>query len=163
MRIFVTLASLSLAFAAPAFAQAGFAVGTPVTDVKGGAVGTVTAINGDVVTVRTDKHEANLGRDSFTPHEGKLLFSMTQAELNAAVEKDKAAAEASLVAGATVNGRAGTPVGTIDSIDSEFVTVKLASGKLVRLPRTGIAGSPNGAVIGLTADQLEAQVSATAQ
>jgi hypothetical protein len=168
MRIFVVLASASLAFAAPltpALAQAGggFAVGAQVTDAQGAPVGSVTAINGNVVTVKTDKLEANLDKSSFTAHEGKLLIGMTQAELNAAIEKDKAAADASLVVGAAVKDSAGAAAGTIEAIDAEFVTLKLPSGNSVRLPRTGIAGSASGAVIGLTAAQLEAQAGAAAQ
>lgn len=160
MRIFDAVAFLSLAVASPAIAQSGgFAVGTTVTDAKGGPVGTVTAVSGEVITVKTDKYEANLGKSSFTPHQGKLLIAMSQAELNAAIEKDKAAAEASLAVGATVKGRAGTPVGTIEAIDGEFVTLKLASGKVVRLPRAGIAGSADGAIIGLTQAELEASAS----
>jgi preprotein translocase subunit YajC len=161
MRFFVALASASLVLAAPmpAFAQAssGFAVGTPVTDASGGAVGTVTAVNGDVVTIKTDKLETNLSKSSFAQKDGKLLIGMTQAQLNAAIEKDKAAAESSLAVGAAVKDNAGASVGTINAIDSEFVTIKLASGKSVRLPRTGIAGSAGGAVIGVTAAELEAQ------
>lgn len=167
-RIAFTLASLLLASApvAPAFAQAApansFAVGTQVTDAQGGAVGTVTAVNGDIVTVKTDRLEANLSKSSFTPNEGKLLVGLTQAELNAAVEKDKAAAEASLVVGAEVKGTGGATLGTIEAIDAEFVTIKLASGNKVRIPRSGIVGASTGAVVGLTADQLEAQVSGEA-
>lgn len=158
-RATITLASIALASAVPAFAQANpFAPGTQVTDVKGGVVGTVTAVNGNVITVKTDKNEANLGKDSFTPHEGKLLFGMTQAELDAAVEKDKVAAEASLAVGSPVKGRAGAEVGTIDAIDADYVTLKLASGKLVKIPRSGIAGAASGAVIGMTVAELEAQV-----
>ncbi len=163
MRILIAVASVSLALAAPlspALGQAlgGFAVGTQVTDANGGPVGTVTAVNGDVVTIKTDRLETNLSKSSFAEHEGKLLVGMTQADLNAAIEKDKAAAEASLAVGAPVKGSAGTPVGTIEAIDSEFVTLKLESGKSIRIPRAGIAGSASGAVIGLTAAELEAQV-----
>jgi len=162
MRIFVAVASASLALAAPlspALAQAsgGFAVGTQVTDANGGPVGTVTAVSGDVVTIKTDKFETNLAKSSFAEQDGKLLVGMTQAELNAAIEKDKAAADASLAVGAPVKDSAGGAVGMIGAIDAEFVTIKLASGKSVRLPRNGIAGSANGAVIGVTAADLEAQ------
>ena len=163
MRIFIAVASASLAFAAPlspALAQAssGFAVGAQVTDANGGAVGTVTAVNGDVVTIKTDKFETNLSKSSFAEQDGKLLVGMTQAELNAAIEKDKAAAETSLAVGAPVKDSAGASAGTIEAIDAEFVTIKLASGKSVRLPRNGIAGSANGAVVGVAAADLEAQV-----
>ena len=125
-RATITLASIALASAVPAFAQANpFAPGTQVTDVKGGVVGTVTAVNGNVITVKTDKNEANLGKDSFTPHEGKLLFGMTQAELDAAVEKDKVAAEASLAVGSPVKGRAGAEVG-IDGVLVEGDATRVA-------------------------------------
>ena len=164
-RFIVGFASLLLASAplTPAYAQAApasaYAPGTQVVDVNGGVVGTVTSVNGDVVTVKTDRLDANLSKSSFTPNEGKLLFGMTQAELNAAVEANKAAAEASLAVGAEVKGTGGASLGTIDAIDAEFVTIKLASGNKVRIPRAGIVGSASGAVIGLTADELEAQVS----
>lgn len=157
MRLLVAFASVSLALAAPAFGQADpFAIGTQVTDANGGAVGTVTAVNGEVVTVKTDKLEANLPKASFAPNEGKLLIGNTQAELNAIIEKEKAAAEASLAVGSAVKDSAGGSVGTIEAIDAEFVTLKLASGKSVRLPRTGIAGSATGAVVGATLADLEA-------
>ena len=157
MRLFAALASTYVAFAAPAFAQADpFAIGTQVTDAKGGAVGSVTAVNGDVVTVKTDKLEANLPKASFAPSDGKLLIGNTQAELNALVEKEKAAADASLVVGAAVKDNAGASAGTIEAIDAEFVTIKVPSGKAVRLPRNGIAGSANGAVVGVAVADLEA-------
>lgn len=158
MRLFVLLASASLAIAGPAYAQAdGFTVGAQVLDSQGNPVGTVTAVNGDVVTVKTDKLDANLGKASFASQDGKLYVGMSQAELNAVVEKDQAAAAASLAVGAPVKGTGGADIGTIEAIDTEFVTLKLTSGKSVRIPRAGIAGSAQGAVIGLTLADLEAQ------
>jgi preprotein translocase subunit YajC len=160
MRLFVALASASLALAGPAFAQeGGFTVGAQVLDGSGNPVGTISAVNGDVVTVKTDKVDANLGKASFAQQDGKIYIGMTQAELNAAVEKEKAAAEASLAVGSEVKDSAGATAGTIEAIDAEFVTIKLASGKSVRLPRNGIAGSANGAVIGLTVADLEKSAS----
>jgi preprotein translocase subunit YajC len=158
MRLLVALASVSLALASPAIAQAGgFAVGAEVLDSSGNPVGTITAVNGDVVTVKTDKVEANLGKASFAQQDGKLYIGNTQAELNALVEQQNAAADASLAVGAPVKDSAGASAGTIEAIDAEFVTIKLASGKSVRIPRSGIAGSANGAVIGLTVADLEGQ------
>jgi hypothetical protein len=107
--------------------------------------------------IKTDRHEVRLPKSSFTLDQGKLLFGMTQAELNAAGDKSVADAAAALVAGATVKGSDGESVGTIDSIDAEFATIKLTSGKQVRVPRTGLGASAEGAVIGMTAAQLEAQ------
>jgi len=57
--------------------------------------------------------------------------------------------------GAEVKDSAGASAGTIEAIDAEFVTIKLASGKSVRIPRNGIVGSANGAVIGLLVADLE--------
>lgn len=160
MRLLVAFASVSLALASPALAQAGgFTIGAQVLDSSGNPVGTITAVNGDVVTVKTDKVEANLGKGSFAQQDGKLYIGNTQAELNALVQQQNAAAEASLAVGATVKGTGGAEIGTIEAIDAEFVTLKLTSGKSVRIPRSGIAGSAQGAVVGLTVADLEAQTS----
>jgi preprotein translocase subunit YajC len=165
MRVkFVMLSALGLALAVPsvpaiAQASAPISVGMQVTDATGGAVGTVTAINGDNLIVKTDKHEVALPKTSFTPNEGKLLFGMTQAQLNAEVEKSLAAADAAVVAGATVKGLQGTAIGTIDKVEADGVTIKLASGQLVRIARAGVRGNADGSVtVGLTAEQLEAEV-----
>ena len=156
----VGVALLAAAPVAPSFAQA---VGMQVTDAQGGVVGTVTSLSGDNVMVKTDKHEVLLPKSSFTPNNGKLLFGMTQAQLNAEVEKSTAAADAALVAGATVVGLQGTPVGTIESIDAQNATLKLASGKSVTLSRSGLRGNADGTVtIGLTVEQLNAAVSQAA-
>lgn len=156
MRLFIMFASAALALAGPAIAQdGGFAIGAEVLDGNGNPVGTVSAVEGDIVTIRTDKLDANLGKASFAQQDGKLYIGLSQAELNAAVEKDKAAAEASLAVGAEVKDSAGASAGTIEAIDAELVTIKLASGKSVRIPRSGIVGSANGAVIGLTVADLE--------
>jgi preprotein translocase subunit YajC len=146
---------------APALAQAGapISVGMQVTDASGGAVGTVTAINGDNLIVKTDKHEVSLPRTSFTPNEGKLLFGMTQAQLNAEVEKGMAAANAAIAAGATVKGVGGSQLGTIDSVADGKVTITLQDGKKIAVAQEGLRGNPDGTVtIGYSAAQLEALV-----
>ena len=158
--ICIAAVSLSLAApAAPAFAQA---AGTQVVDTSGGAVGTVVRVDGDNVVIKTDKHEVALPKTSFTPHEGKLLFGMTQAQLNAATEKSLAEAAAAIAPGATVKGSGGAVLGTIDAVDTEFVTIKLQSGNLVRIPRSGVAAGTGDVVIGLTAEELEAPSAPTA-
>jgi hypothetical protein len=81
---------------------------------------------------------------------------MTRDQLNAEVDKAKAASDAQIVAGATVRGAAGAVVGTIEAVDAQFVTLKLASGASVRLPRNAVAGGPTGVVTSLTAEQIEA-------
>ena len=149
----VSLAFASMTFAAPSVAQT---AGMQVVDTSGGVVGTVVSVSGDNVVIKTDKHQVALPKTSFTAHEGKLLFGMTQAQLNAEVDKSKAEAEKSLVAGATVKGSGGAVVGTIDAVDAETVTVKLTSGALVRIPRSGIAAGNGEVVVGLTAEELQA-------
>ncbi len=125
-------------------------------------MGTVSRVDGQFVILKTDKHEARLPVSSFTAHNGGLLVAMTRDELNAAVEKTMAEASQKITVGAIVSGSQGGTVGTINALDEQFVTVKLGSGKLVRLPRTSIAPGPNGAVIGMTVAELEAAAAAAA-
>ena len=145
--------------AAPA---ANITAGMMIKDAQGATVGTVTAATGDLVTVKTDKHEAQLPRASFTVSGKDLLFGMTQAQLDAAIEQQLAAAQAKIAPGGQVVGLNGTPVGTIASIDDQYATVKLTSGKLIKLQRNALAPASQGARIGMTAAALEAQVAASA-
>lgn len=162
-RLFFSLASLSLAVAVPlapaAAAPAQISVGMQIADSAGAPVGSVTSIQGDNLVVKTDKHEVALPKASFTVSEGKLLFGMTQAQLNAEVEKSLAAADASIKVGATVNGAQGTAVGTIDAVDSSLITIALESGQKIQLARSAVRGNADGSVsIGLTAAELQAQL-----
>ena len=159
---FSTIAAVSLALAAPAAPALAQAAGTQVVDTGGGAVGTVVRVDGENIVIKTDKHEVALPKSSFTPHEGKLLFGMTQAQLNAATEKSLAEAAAAIAPGATVKGSGGAVLGTIDAVDTEFVTIKLQSGTMVRIPRSGVAAGNGEVVIGLTAEELEAQSAGSA-
>jgi hypothetical protein len=87
MRLIIALAALGLAAGTPAAAQAPtINVGMSVTDSAGGQVGIVSAMKGDNLVIKTDKHEVMLPRTSFTAAEGKLLFGMTLAQLNGEVE-----------------------------------------------------------------------------
>jgi preprotein translocase subunit YajC len=159
--IFGTLAAAGLAIAAPALAQApaGVTVGMQVTDANGGPVGTVTAIQGSNLLIKTDRHEALLPGTSFTPADGKLLFGMTQAQLDSEIDKSMAAANAAIVAGATVKGTGGADVAKIDSVADGKVTMTLQSGKKIAVPQEGLRGNPDGTVtIGYTAEQLDALV-----
>ena len=148
---------------APAAAQAqgSIAIGMQVVDSAGGAVGTISALKGDNVVVKTDKHEVQLPKTSFTVSEGKLLFGMTRAQLNAEIEKSLSAANAAIAAGATVKGVGGAAVGTIDSVADGNVTITLQDGKKIAVPQAGLRGNSDGTVtIGYTAAQLEALVQA---
>lgn len=153
-----TLSAAMFVAAVPAAAQAGanFTAGAKVSDTQNGEVGTITSVDSDFVILKTDKHEVRLPKTSFTAHEGGFIMAMTRAQVNAAVEQTQAQADANLVAGALVRGNEGGAVGTIDAIDDQFATIKLTSGKLVRLPRTAIAAGAEGALIGMTVAELEA-------
>jgi hypothetical protein len=151
-----TFAALGVALAAPAAAQS---VGMQVVDTSGAPVGTVTAIQGDNIQIRTDKHDALLPKSGFTLNNGKLLFGMTQAQLDSKIEEASAASAKSIAAGATVKGSAGSDVGKIDSVAGANVTITLASGKKLQVPASGLRGNPDGTVtIGYTAEQLDALV-----
>lgn len=155
--IALALAAIALP-ATPALAQA-ITVGMQVTDTTGAPVGTVTGIQGDNLLVKTDKYTAALARNSFTPHNGKLLYAISQAQLDAEIEKSLAAADASIKAGAKVKGTGGADVGTIETADADTVTVDVGgdASKKLKLPRSGVRGNPDGTVtIGLTTDQVQA-------
>ncbi len=141
-------------------AAAAVTVGAVVKDTKGGVVGTIAKVEGANLVLKTDRHDVTLPVSSFTATDDGALFGMTRDELNAEVDKAKAAADAQIVAGATVKGAAGAVVGTIEAVDTQFVTLKLASGTSIRLPRSAIAGGPNGPVTGMTAEQIEAAAKA---
>jgi hypothetical protein len=159
-----TITALGLAVAAPiapaaAQAQAAINVGMQVADSTGAAVGSVAAVKGDNLLIKTDKHEVLLPKTSFSVSEGKLLFGMTQAQLNAEIEKSLAAANASITAGAIVKGASGTEVGKIESVEGGNVTIVLQSGTKIQVPEKAVRGAADGSVmIGYTAEQLQALV-----
>lgn len=152
---FSFLAGLALAAVSVPAASA-VTAGATVKDTAGGVVGTIVKVDGSNLVLKTDKHEVTLPVASFTATADGALFGLTRAQLNAEVDKAQAAAAAQIVAGAKVKGPAGAEVGTIEAVDAQFVTLKLASGATVRAPRTAFAGGPNGPVTSLTAEQLEA-------
>jgi len=162
MRLIVgTLTALGLFVAAPAVAQvpAGISIGMKVIDASGAPVGTVVGIKDSNLLVRTGKHEALLPSSSFTVDKNKLLFGMTQAQLDSQIEQSLSAASASIVAGAAVKGLAGTPVGTIESVADGNVTIALQDGKKIAVPQNGLRGNSDGSVtIGYSAEQLQALV-----
>jgi preprotein translocase subunit YajC len=166
MRLIIgTLAAVGLFASAPAIAQmkAGITVGMQVTDASGGTVGTVTGIKGSNLLIKTGKHEAQIPSSSFTVANGKLLFGMTQEQLDAQIEQSSAAANAAIVRGATVEGVGGTAIGTIESVADGNVTITLQDGKKIAVAQSGLRGNPDGTVtIGYSASQLEALVQGSA-
>jgi preprotein translocase subunit YajC len=133
-------------------------VGKSVVDTKEQPVGIVASMKGGMLFIKTDKHEVPLPPASFALQNGKLYFALSREQLNADYEKAVAASEAALTVGAAVKGTQGKTIGTIEAMDSEFATIKLESGQSIRIPRNGIAGTPDGAVLGVSAEQLATQV-----
>jgi hypothetical protein len=160
-KLSATVAFIAIAMTAgsPVLAQS---VGMSIVDASGASVGTVTAIRGENVQVKTDKHEALLPKSSFTLANGKLLFGMTQAQLDSQIETSAAASQAAIVAGSTVKGINGTDVGKLDTVENGQVTITLASGKRLQLPISGVRGNSDGTVtVGYTAEQIDALVSSS--
>lgn len=152
----------SAAPAAPVRVATTFEAGMAVVDTQGAEVGTITAVAADTVTVKTAKNQAQLPKTSLTISDGKALFGLSQAELDAQVEQTLATSQAGPAVGGAVNGRDGANVGTIDAVEADGVTIKLATGQKISIPRSGIATGADGiSVIGLTAVELEAQVKAS--
>ncbi len=130
--------------------------GMVIKHTSGADVGTVKSVQGNSVVVTTGQEEVSLPAASFTPYKGHLLFAMTREQLHAQVAAARAKAAQQVVLGALVRGSSGVNVGTIEKIDPDYITLKLMSGRLVRLPSSAIAPSGSGPVIGMTAAQLEA-------
>ena len=157
--------------AAPAFGQAApaasataqIAAGAQVVDPNGNPVGTITSIGPNFVVLKTDKHDVRLSKESFAARPKGLTFSMTREQLNASVEQSMANIDQLLTPGAIVRDRQRATVGTIETVEGDLVTLKLPSGAMVRLQKSGFAPGPNGPVIGMTAQQLEAQVTPNGQ
>jgi preprotein translocase subunit YajC len=158
-RLARSLIAVSAFLSAAALAQAGITPGMQIVDASGGAVGTVTKVSGDTLTVKTDRHEVQLPASSFTPNAGKLLFGMTRDQLNAATDEALAAASAAIAVGAQVRDSAGELAGTIEKVE-DAITIKLVSGELVRLPKSAVSGSANGVVVAVTLAELKAAAQA---
>lgn len=165
MRLIVgALTAVGLAVASPAIAQAqaGITIGMRVTDTAGQPVGTVVGLKGENLLIKTDKHEAQLPRSSFSVSDGKLLFGMTQVQLDAQIESSLAAANAAIAAGAEVKAVGGTLVGQIESVADGNAVVALQDGKKIQVPQSALRGNADGSVtIGYTSEQLQALVQQT--
>lgn len=163
-------AFLTSAVAAPGFAQApapaakvNVTVGAAVMDAKGGAVGTIAAVNGDVSVIDTGTVKASIPNTSFAQSGKGLLISMTKAELEAAVQgaavTQQQQLQALLVPGTAVTDQNGGEVGTIEAVEGDLVTVATPRAK-AKLPKSALVQGPKGVIIGMTQAQLEAAASA---
>lgn len=148
-------AALALPLAAPALAQSTLHVGATVTDPQGGTVGTITAIDGANLTLHTDRHDVRLPVASFTATPSTVLFGMTQAALDAAVEQAEAAAAQAFRVGAVLHDNTGTVVGPITALDAETATVQIGTNVL-RVPRAALQPGQGGLVVNATRAQLQA-------
>jgi preprotein translocase subunit YajC len=128
--------------------------GMSVVDPSGGSVGLVTGVNGDTLILKTDKYELALPMASFTASEGKLLFGMTAAQLNAQAAEQAAANSAAIAAGAQVFGSDGSLAGTVEAVQDALVTIKLAGGQAVQLAKASVRGSDKGVVLGVTTAKI---------
>ena len=157
---FATLLTLA---ALPTALSAEVRPGMTVKDRAGTTVGTIVAVSGDTYTVRTGKHDIPLPKSSFFESSGALLFGMKQAELDAAFKKAQAAVTAAIVVGATVRGKEGVVIGKIASIENDLVVVEVEGGDKVSLPRSGFSGDSQGAIVGITAEELRSHIAASKQ
>jgi hypothetical protein len=150
------LAAAPIAFApAVAATPAEVTAGMQVVDPSGGVVGTVTAIKGGNLVLKTAKHEVQLPLSAFTANQGKLLFAMTAAQLDAQADQQAAANSQAITAGAQVFGSDGTAAGTVEAVDESLVTIKLTGGQSVRVPMSSLAANGQGGlVIGMTTAKL---------
>lgn len=158
-RLLVSLASVSLMMS-PALAAPPFAVGTAVVDPQGNPVGTIAATEGDLIAiVRTDRHDISMPFSSFSRDAaGRAVVALSQAELNAKVEANRAAIAASLEVGKPVKGPDGRLIGTIAAINDQGIEVQLTPGRSVMFPRDSIVGGIDGAVASISLEQLEARL-----
>jgi preprotein translocase subunit YajC len=153
--------------AAGAAPTAGAAVttGATVYDTSGGVVGTVESTDGTNAVVNTGTVKAAIPLTSLGKGAQGPVLAMTKAQLEAAAGQQQAQASAEfkskLVPGATVYGTGGAQLGTIKSVGASGVTLTTADGDAV-LPVTGFGPGPQGILLGMTADQLKAAMTAAA-
>ena len=159
-KMFATSAlSAALLFASPAAAET-LRAGAVVTDPQGGQVGTITAVDSQYVTLQTDRHTTRLPVSSFTATDNAVLFALTRDQLNAQLDQALAQAQAAIQVGAVVHGRDGGVIGPVEAVDEQNVTVRFGE-QPVRFARSSLAPGPNGLIVGLTVEQLRAQVAAS--
>ena len=133
--------------------------GATVYDQAGAIVGTIKTVDGQFATLSTTKSTVKLPLSSFGAGEKGPLLGMTAAQVDAAAgaaaTQTAAVGPPKIEAGVAVSDTAGNPVGKVEAVDGQFVTLATAKSK-VRLPLTAFAGGDKGPVIAMTAEQLDA-------
>ncbi|HUD27372.1 MAG TPA: hypothetical protein VMQ93_00760 [Novosphingobium sp.] len=157
--------------AAPAAAAAATpTVGAKVFDAEGGEVGSVEAVQGDIVTVSTGTARAGLPKSAFVSREKGLTIGMNKAQLEAAVNgaaaENTAAKDAAIVADAPVKSSDGVVLGTVSKVEGQNVTVALSNGSSVALQKGNLGlGADGSLALGMTAADFTkaAQAAGSAQ
>jgi preprotein translocase subunit YajC len=171
MKKFLTLLTgTALLAAAPALAQDAAPaveaqVGMKVVGPNGADVGIVESISDGAVVVDTGTNKAALGTNAFAKTDNGLSIMMTKADLDAAVEKAAADAQAQLLAsltpGTEVKSVTGAAViGTIKEKDAEYVTVD-HDGQAVKLPVAAFMTQGDDVSITMTEDEFKAAIAGT--
>ena len=144
--------------AAPAAAPA-VTVGDSVSDTTGAPVGTIESVSGGNAVLSTGVAKAAIPVASFAKGPNGLVIGITKADLEAKVAQ--ATTPTSIAVGMAISGPTGAPVGKVDAVAGDMITVATANTK-AQLPKTAFAQGPNGLVIGMTAEQLDAAAKAAA-
>lgn len=157
-------ASALLVTAAPAFAKTA-TVGDMVVGPNGGEVGTVAAVDGDIVTVDTGMHKAALPTAALGETETGWSITVSKNDLNAMVSQQKAAAKADLMAklipGAPVVGAEGSAVATVQKVEGDLVTIE-HDGAPYKLPVDTFFAQGETVAMAMTLAQFKAAISAGA-
>lgn len=132
-------------------------VGAAVNDTTGAPVGTIESVNGGNAILSTGTAKAAIPVASFAKGPNGLVVGITKADLEAKVAQ--ATTPQQITAGMAINGPQGNPVGKVETVTGDMVTVATANTK-VQLPKNAFAQGPNGLVIGMTAEQLDAAAKA---
>ena len=142
---------------APATGAASVTAGAAVVDTTGAAVGTIESVSGDNAILSTGTVKAAVPVSSFAKGANGLVIGITKADLESKVQAATKPTE--ITAGMAVSGPGGAAVGKVDSVNGDMITVATAKSK-AQLPKTAFAQGPNGLVIGMTADQIDAATKA---
>lgn len=132
-------------------------VGATVYDSAGAVLGTVDQVTPQAVYVNVDGTKVGLPTSAIGAGPQGFRIATTRADILSQAQAAQAAQKAQLTAGATVRGSAGATVGTIKSIDADYVTLTTPRGD-VKLPANAVAAGPNGPTIGMTAAELDAAI-----
>lgn len=132
-------------------------VGASVVDTKGQPVGTIESVNGANAVLSTGTAKASIPTSSFAKGPNGLVIGISKADLEAQVAQATKPQE--ITVGMAVNGPGGVPVGNIEAVNGDMVTVATANTK-AQLPKTAFVQGTKGLVIGMTAEQLDAAAKA---